>query len=109
MTTRASAPIGAPCWIDLMTSDTDRSRSFYSQLFGWVAGKPAEEFDGYFNFTKDGNLVAGCMASQRAGMPDVWSVYLATDDAVKTVGDATDNELPSRGGPRALVGLLRGR
>ncbi|MGH3775639.1 MAG: VOC family protein [Pseudonocardiaceae bacterium] len=89
MPTRDTAPIGAPCWIDLMTSDTERSRAFYCQLFGWTAGDPAEQFGGYFNFTKDGVLVAGCMASQPGSeIPDVWSVYLATDDARKTVDAA---------------------
>src|SRR5207249_5408533 len=48
-----------------------------------------EEFGGYINFTNDGVRVAGCMASQEGGMPDVWSVYLATDDAEKTVEAAT--------------------
>jgi predicted enzyme related to lactoylglutathione lyase len=47
-----------------MTSDTERSREFYCQLFGWSAEQPAEEFGGYFNFTKDGVRVAGCMASR---------------------------------------------
>jgi predicted enzyme related to lactoylglutathione lyase len=75
-----------------MTSDTDRSRAFYCQLFGWSAEEPAEEFGGYFNFTKDGVRLAGSMANQPdAGVPDVWSVYLATDDARKTVDAATAN------------------
>jgi predicted enzyme related to lactoylglutathione lyase len=89
MPRRDTAPVGAPCWVDLMTSDTDRSRDFYCQLFGWTAEEPAEEFGGYFNFQKDGIRVAGCMASQPGmGASDVWSVYLTTDDARKTV-DAT--------------------
>lgn len=92
MPARETAPIGAPCWVDLMTSDTDRSRAFYSQLFGWTAEEPAEEFGGYFSFSKDGVLLAGCMASQPdSGMPDVWSVYLASDDARKTVDAAAAN------------------
>jgi predicted enzyme related to lactoylglutathione lyase len=92
MPTRDTAPIGAPCWVDLMTSDTARSRAFYCELFGWTAEEPAEEFGGYFNFTKDGVRVAGAMASQPgAGLPDVWSVYLATDDVGKTVDAATAN------------------
>ncbi len=40
MPTRDSAPIGSPCWVDLMTSDTERSRSFYGLLFGWKAEGP---------------------------------------------------------------------
>ncbi len=92
MPARDSAPIGAPCWIDLMTSDTGRSREFYGQLFGWTAEEPNEQFGGYFNFTTDGVRVAGCMASQPGeGVPDVWSVYLATDDARKTVEAAAAN------------------
>jgi predicted enzyme related to lactoylglutathione lyase len=46
-----------------MTSDTERSRAFYTKLFGWKAEEPAAEFGGYFNFTKDGIRVAGCMGS----------------------------------------------
>lgn len=69
-----------------MTSDTERSRASYGRLFGWAAEDPAEEFGGSFNFTKDGVRVAGCMASQPGSdMPDVWSTYLASDDAGKAV------------------------
>ncbi len=83
---RDTAPIGAPCWVDLTTSDTERSRDFYCRVFGWEAEEPAEEFGGYFSFTRDGVRVAGCMAKQPgAEIPDVWSVYLATDDAQKTL------------------------
>jgi predicted enzyme related to lactoylglutathione lyase len=69
-----------------MTSDTRLSREFYGELFGWGAEEPAEQFGGYFNFTKDGVRIAGCMGSQPgAGLPDIWSVYLASDDAGKTL------------------------
>jgi hypothetical protein len=89
MPTRETPPPGAPCWVDLMTSDTERSRAFYTELFGWTASEPAEQFGGYFNFAKDGVYVAGGMARQ-PGMeiPDVWSVYLAVEDARKTVDAA---------------------
>lgn len=81
-----AAPNGAPCWVDLMTSDTKRSRDFYCELFGWSAEEPNEEFGGYFNFSKEGVRIAGCMASQPgSGVSDVWSVYLSTHDAAKTV------------------------
>jgi predicted enzyme related to lactoylglutathione lyase len=82
-----SYPLGAPCWVDLATSDTGRSRDFYCELFGWTADEPIEQLGGYFNFRKDGVLVGGCMAAQ-PGTPDVWSVYLTTDDAEKTVDAA---------------------
>ena len=92
MPTRDIAPVGAPCWVDLMSSDVDRSRSFYGELFGWTAEEPNPEFGGYFNFTKDGALIAGCMAAMPdGGMPDAWSIYLATDDAQKTVEAAASH------------------
>ena len=52
MPARDSAPTGAPCWVDLMTSDTERSRAFYGELFGWTAEEPNAEFGGYFMFTR---------------------------------------------------------
>jgi predicted enzyme related to lactoylglutathione lyase len=94
MTTGYTAPVGAPCWIDLMSSDTDRSRAFYSELLGWSAEEPNPDFGGYFNFTKDGGRVAGCMAFQPGmgdGPSDAWSVYLNTDDARKTLDAASAN------------------
>ena len=101
MPKRENAPVGAPCWVDLMTSDTEQSAAFYERLFGWTADEPAEGFGGYFNFRKDDVRVAGCMQWQ-ADMPgsapaNVWSVYLATDDARKTV------ELASAHGGEVIV------
>jgi hypothetical protein len=92
MTNRETAPIGAPCWVDLLTSDTERARAFYGGLFGWTAEEPASDFGGYFMFSKGGMPVAGCMGRQ-PGMeqPDVWSTYLASDDARKTVDTAVAN------------------
>jgi predicted enzyme related to lactoylglutathione lyase len=90
MPTRDAAPIGAPCWVDLMTSDTDQATAFYGELFGWTAEAAGEEYGGYINFSKDGVQVAGCMASMDdAGMPDVWSVYLASADA-KATGEVAE-------------------
>jgi predicted enzyme related to lactoylglutathione lyase len=88
----AAAPIGAPCWIDLFTSDPEKSRAFYEQLFGWTSEDAGEQYGGYVNFRKDGIQVAGCMRNDgHSGMPDVWSVYLATDDAKATVDAAAAN------------------
>lgn len=85
MPRRDSAPVGAPCWIDLVTSDVERARDFYSRVFGWSAEEANPEFGGYFNFTKDGARIAGGMAAMPGGASDLWSVYLAVDDAKKTL------------------------
>ena len=86
MTTRDTAPLGAPCWVDLWTSDVQGSRVFYSALFGWEAQEPSSEFGGYFMFTRDGVPVAGAMGAMGdtpAG--NIWTVYLACDDIDKTL------------------------
>jgi predicted enzyme related to lactoylglutathione lyase len=86
MTLTDRTPVGAPCWIDLFTADTDRARAFYGSLFGWTAEDTGPDFGGYINFSKDGHRVAGCMRNDgQSGTPDVWSVYLRTNDASATV------------------------
>lgn len=80
------APIGAPIWIDLFTSDTAGARAFYGSLFGWSAEEPNADFGGYFNYTLQGDRVAGCMSNDpQSGAPDMWSVYLHVDDPEATV------------------------
>ena len=89
MPQRAKAPIGAPTWIDLMTSDPELTRPFYGELFGWTSTEPDPEYGGYINFLRDGVPVAGCMQSQpEFGVPDVWSIYLASADAKATTDAA---------------------
>ena len=85
------APLGAPIWVDLMTSNPDVTRPFYAELFGWEIDDPAtrgQDFGGYQNFLKDGAMIAGSMGNQ-SGMPDTWSVYLHVADAEATAAAAT--------------------
>ena len=92
MTKRDSAPIGAPCWIELSTTDTDKSRAFYEGVFGWTSESAGEEFGGYINFSKDGVAVAGCMANDGSnGMTNFWLTYLSVDDAKATCDAAAAN------------------
>jgi predicted enzyme related to lactoylglutathione lyase len=68
-----------------MTSDPEKSKAFYGELFGWTAEAAGEEYGGYITFAKDGKSVAGAMRNDPAtGVPDVWSVYLATADIQAT-------------------------
>ncbi|WP_426574347.1 VOC family protein [Aquihabitans sp. McL0605] len=89
MPTRENAPLGAPCWIDLFTSDPDASRAFYADLLGWTADEPNEEFGGYFNFRLGEAMIAGGMRnSEPDKVPDMWNVYLAVADAEATTAAA---------------------
>lgn len=85
---------GAPCWIDLMTSDIAKARQFYGDLFGWEYETGDEEkYGGYTTARKNGKTVAGLMQKDedQAGMPDVWSTYLRSDDAEATAAAVTAN------------------
>jgi len=88
MTMRSTpAPTGAPCWIDISTSDEARTHAFYGALFGWTIEDPGPDYGGYKNFLKDGLQVAGSMTAP-PGAPDAWSVYLAVPDAEKVAANA---------------------
>lgn len=80
-------PTGAPCWIDLSTSDRARSNAFYGALFGWTVDDPGPEYGGYTNYLTDGVQVAGCMQAMD-GAPDAWGVYLSVPDAEKVAANA---------------------
>jgi len=85
MPARENPPNGAPCWVDLMSSDVEGSRKFYGEIFGWASDDPNPDYGGYFNFTKDGVLIAGGMPTMDENGPtNIWSVYLASSDARKT-------------------------
>lgn len=84
--------LGAPCWIDLFSSDTERAKDFYGRLFGWTTFDPGAEYGGYVVFQRDGKAVAGCMGNTgEEGYPDAWTVYLHTDSADRTIADARAN------------------
>ncbi|PQZ94968.1 glyoxalase [Arthrobacter sp. MYb227] len=84
---------GSPCWIDLMTSDPQRSMGFYSALFGWTFEiGDQEKYGGYTMAFKDGQAVAGLMENDGvSGYPDVWSTYLRVEDIAASVQAAAVN------------------
>jgi predicted enzyme related to lactoylglutathione lyase len=85
MPTVDAVPFGAPCWIDLFSSDPDRAAGFYGEIFDWTAESSGPEFGGYVTFRRGGARVAGMMRNNgSAGMPDVWTTYLAVADATAT-------------------------
>jgi uncharacterized protein len=87
---RNSAPLGAPCWIDLSTSDVDRAKQFYGSVFGWTFEDAGPEYGGYINAFKDGQPVAGLMYNDpQWNSPDRWSIYLHTADVKATFDAAT--------------------
>jgi predicted enzyme related to lactoylglutathione lyase len=80
---------GALCWTELLTIDTERSKAFYGQLFGWKA----EPFPGpvpYTVFKTGDTQVGGMMAitPQMGPMPPNWTVYWEVSDCDATIAKA---------------------
>jgi len=106
MTTRDHAPLGSPCWVDLFSSDTDATRTFYTGLFGWAAEEASEEFGGYFMFTRDGVPVAGAMGPMGdMAATNVWTAYLDSDDLARTLEATTDAGGSVVMGPMSIADL----
>ncbi|MGK2881508.1 MAG: VOC family protein [Mycobacterium sp.] len=84
------APLGAPTWIDLGTSDLERAIEFYGAVFGWTFESAGPEYGRYVNAAKDGLPVAGLMPNDpQWNMPDGWNTYLHTADIGATVHAVT--------------------
>jgi predicted enzyme related to lactoylglutathione lyase len=90
MPVRHRAPLGAPIWIDLTSSDVDRAQDFYGTIFGWTFDAAGPEYGGYINATKEGHPVAGLMANNPEWQsPDSWTTYFHTADINATVSALT--------------------
>lgn len=91
--TRRETPIyGAPCWVDLSTSDIERATAFYTELFGWEASETGAAFGHYTNMTRDGELVAALSPKMdpTQASPDMWNVYFAVPDVREAAKKVTE-------------------
>lgn len=97
---------GTLAWNELSTSDLEKSKAFYSAVFGWGWGGTPQYAEAQVN----GRSVAGVMprpAQMPAEVPDNWLVYFATLDA-----DAAADKAKSSGamvvvGPSDIPGMGR--
>lgn len=112
MPVRNSAPVGAPTWIDLASSDVERSQAFYGAVFGWTFESAGPEYGGYVNAFHDGKPVAGLMYNDpQWNSPDGWTTYFHTADIKATVAGATaaggtSCVEPMQVGDRGWMGML---
>ncbi len=116
MPVRSTAPVGAPIWIDLASSDVDRSQEFYGAVFGWTFESYGPEYGHYVNAFKDGRPVAGLMANDpQWNSPDGWTTYFHTADVQATLDKAitagaltcADGTKPMEVKDKGWMGLLR--
>jgi predicted enzyme related to lactoylglutathione lyase len=96
--TRSGAPLGAPCWIDLTSSNAERAQQFYGTVFGWTFQPAGPEYGGYVNAAKDSRQVAGLMANNpESPVPDGWTTYFHTADI-----NATTSAVIAAGGSTCM-------
>ncbi len=79
-------PNGIFSWVDLMTTDQEGAKAFYSAIFGWdVNDQPTDMGGVYSMFEIEGYGVAGggemSPDMKAAGMPTVWTSYVKHDNA----------------------------
>ena len=86
--------VNAPAWIDLSSTDPDKSRDFYSKLFGWEATPEKDPAAGGYAIARlDGKDVAGIGGTQDPQAPSAWMLYIGTKDA-----DAVGKKVEAEGG-----------
>jgi predicted enzyme related to lactoylglutathione lyase len=77
---------GAFGWNELMTTDVEAAKKFYTGLFGWETEDYPMEGMNYTVLKVDGNSVGGIMAipAEAEGMPPAWSIYITVEDVDET-------------------------
>jgi predicted enzyme related to lactoylglutathione lyase len=86
-------PHGTPCWVDLTTSDLPASTAFYRAVLGWEVADLGPDFGHYGIAMRDGLSTAGIGLALSPDQPEVWTTYLATDNA-----DTTAEAIVAQGG-----------
>lgn len=97
---------GSMIWNELTTSDLNRARSFYREVFGWDwAGS-----DEYAEIQVAGRTVGGVMprpVDLPAEVPDYWLVYFATEDLEADIARAGSLGATTLFGPIEIPGTGR--
>jgi predicted enzyme related to lactoylglutathione lyase len=80
-------------WYELLTSDPEAARGFYTELIGWGTTQWEGGDQPYTMWTKGEARVAGVMAlpddAVKAGVPPHWLAYIGTPDVDATLTEAT--------------------
>jgi predicted enzyme related to lactoylglutathione lyase len=86
---------GTPCWVDVTSTDIERTNAFYGELFGWQAEDQGEQAGHYTMYSLNGKYVAAGSPPPPGseGIPPHWTTYLASDDV-----DATAAKVQEAGG-----------
>ncbi|MEW6019945.1 MAG: VOC family protein [Pseudomonadota bacterium] len=88
-------------WNELLTTDVQAARDFYTKLFGWEAEVVPSEMGDYIIFKVGEEQVGGLAElppqAREMGAPPYWGAYVSVDDV-----DAVTAKVEEMGG-RVLV------
>lgn len=103
---------GMPCWIELITTNLDKAREFYANLFDWEYETHSDPVSGeHVIALREGFPVASLRAA--SGDQSQWRIYLAAADCAEKVAEAEShgavqtvplNTVPKIGRKAVLVG-----
>lgn len=81
---------GAFSWCELMTTDVEAAKAFYTKLFGWDTEEMKMPGATYTVVKAGGSEVGGMMAipKESQGMPPAWGAYVTVDDVDATAKTA---------------------
>ena len=79
-------------WCELMTTDVDAAKKFYSSLFGWeLEDMTMPEMEGmvYTEIKAGGQEIGGMMQipKEAGDMMPIWGIYVTVDDVDKIAKD----------------------
>jgi predicted enzyme related to lactoylglutathione lyase len=77
-------------WSELITTDPEAAKEFYTQLFGWTTEEFPQGTFTYLIVKVDGQGVGGIMPvpEHAKGMPPAWGPYVTVDDVDATAAQA---------------------
>lgn len=81
---------GAFSWCELMTTDVDAAKAFYSKLFGWDTEDMPMPGMTYTVVKAAGMGIGGIMTipKEAQGMPPMWGAYVTVTDVDATARNA---------------------
>jgi uncharacterized protein len=81
---------GAFSWCELMTTDVDAAKTFYTKLFGWETEAMTMPGMTYTVVKAGGKGIGGIMTipKEAKGAPPMWGSYVTVDDVDKTAQTA---------------------
>ncbi len=73
---------GTLCWVDLSTSDVDRAKQFYSDVFGWQITPGEHDTSGYLHIKNGSEFIGGIppAAYRNPETPPHWLAYIQVSD-----------------------------